>query len=142
MKVYNADGQGIKYDGEKPRFDLIPFDLMEGEQRVWEFGARKYSPMNWRKGMPMTQPYNALLRHLFAYMSGEDNDPESGESHLDHAACCLRMMQNTARYYPDHDDRMKNAIPQTKGFTESKDAAKGGRRNPTQDPFADVGSAF
>lgn len=104
---YNVSGQGIKYDSDKDRFDLIPFDLMAGEQRVWEFGAAKYSPNQWRKGMPLTQPFNALLRHLFAYMRGENNDPESGLSHLDHAACCLRMMQNTAMYHPHLDDRFR-----------------------------------
>lgn len=107
MKIYNTEGQGIKFDGEKDRFHLLPFDLMAGEQRVWEFGAHKYAPMNWRKGMPMSQPFNALIRHVTMYMAGEDNDPESGESHLDHAVCCLRMMQNTAKYHPQLDDRIK-----------------------------------
>lgn len=107
INKYNVEGQGVKHDTHKVRYDLIPFDLLEGEQKVWEFGARKYSPNQWRKGMPMTQPYNALLRHLFAFMGGEDNDPESGLNHLDHAACCLRMMQNTYKNHPFLDDRYK-----------------------------------
>lgn len=122
---YNLPGSGYKLDTGKPRYDLIPFDLLDGEQKVWEFGARKYTAFNWRKGMPLSQPYNALLRHLFAYMGGEDNDPESGLSHLDHAACCLRMMQNTAKYYPQHDDRSKDAIPKTNGPTTAGLPEKG-----------------
>lgn len=105
MSKYNAPDRGQKFDTDKDRFDLLPFDLMGGEQRVWEFGAKKYSANNWRKGMPMTQGLNAALRHITAYMMGEDHDPESKESHLDHAICCLRMAQNTARYYPQLDDR-------------------------------------
>lgn len=50
---YNKEGRGMKYDDGKPRFDLIPFDLMNDEQKVWEYGANKYAPNNWRKGMPM-----------------------------------------------------------------------------------------
>lgn len=104
---YNKPGQGIKHDAGKPKFDLIPFDLMDGEQRVWEKGAKKYAPNNWRKGMPITQPLNAAMRHLTAFMTGQDLDPETQESHLDHLICCIRMAQNTMKYYPKLDDRNK-----------------------------------
>jgi hypothetical protein len=110
--AYNQEGQGIKHDQGKQRFDLIPFDLMSGEQKVWEFGAQKYSALNWRKGMPLTQPLNAALRHLTEFMAGEDNDPESLQSHLDHAICCIRMCQNTVKYYPKLDDRNKWSKPE------------------------------
>jgi hypothetical protein len=102
---YNTEGRGMKYDDNKPRFDLLPFDLMGDEQKVWEYGAKKYAPNNWRKGMPMTQALNAAMRHLSAYMMGEDNDPESNISHLAHVITSIRIAQNTYRYYPDLDDR-------------------------------------
>ena len=108
VESYNKPGQGIKHDQGKQRFDLIPFDLMDGEQRVWEFGAKKYAPMNWRKGMPVTQPTNAAIRHLTSFLMGENLDPETLESHIDHAVCCLRMIQNTLRYFPELDDRNVN----------------------------------
>jgi hypothetical protein len=104
---YNKPGQGIKHDVGKPKFHLLPFDLMDGEQRVWEKGAVKYAPNQWRKGMPTTQAANAAMRHLTAYMMGEDIDPETGESHLDHLICCVRMMENTRRNRPELDDRIK-----------------------------------
>ena len=31
---YNQEGRGMKYDDGKPRFDLIPFDLVGDEQKV------------------------------------------------------------------------------------------------------------
>ena len=37
-------------------------------------------------------PYSALLRHLFAWWGGEDRDPESGFSHLDHSAAMLAFL--------------------------------------------------
>lgn len=108
---YNEPGRGVKNDQGKDRYHFLPFDLMSGENRVWEIGAIKYSPNNWRNGMPMTQPLNAALRHLAAFMMGQDLDPETGESHLDHAHCCLRMVANTQRYHPKLDDRAKWSPP-------------------------------
>jgi hypothetical protein len=105
--TYNAEGRGVKNDAGKPKFHLLPFDLMDGEQRVWEKGAVKYAPNQWRKGMPTSQALNAAMRHLTAYMSGEDFDPETGEGHLDHLICCVRMAENTRRNYPELDDRVK-----------------------------------
>jgi len=98
---------GVKFDQDKLQWDLFPFDLAEDELRVWMFGAKKYTAHNWRKGMPMSRGFNALMRHLTAYMNGEDTDPESGESHLAHAACCLKMMQHTEKFHTELDDRIK-----------------------------------
>jgi hypothetical protein len=98
---------GVKFDQDKLQWDLFPFDLAEDELRVWMFGAKKYTAHNWRKGMPMSRGFNALMRHLTAYMNGEDKDPESGESHLAHAACCLKMMQHTEKFHKELDERVK-----------------------------------
>lgn len=106
---YNDSNLGVKFDSDKLQWDLFPFDLAEDELRVWMFGAKKYSAHNWRKGMPMSRGFNALVRHLTAYMYGEDKDPESGESHLAHAACCLKMMQHTEKHHKELDDRIKHA---------------------------------
>lgn len=104
---YNDKKLGVKFDQDKLQWDLFPFDLAEDELRVWMFGAKKYAAHNWRKGMPMSRSFNALMRHLIAYMNVEDKDPESGESHLAHAACCLKMMQHTEKFHPELDDRIK-----------------------------------
>lgn len=101
----NAPGQGVKADAGKQQFDMIPWDLVSDENAVWRVGAAKYSPNQWRNGMPLSQPFNALLRHAFALMNGQDNDPETGLPHTGHMLCCIRMMQNTLKYYPELDDR-------------------------------------
>ena len=70
-----------KNDGEKNRLDLLQPDFIEAMGWVLTFGARKYSPDNWKKGTP--ERYRAaLLRHTFAYLKGELLDPESGLPHL------------------------------------------------------------
>ena len=32
------------------------------------------------------------MRHLWAYKEGEQNDPETGVTHLAHALCCIMFM--------------------------------------------------
>jgi len=66
-------------------YDLVPFqEITDAYVRVAEFGARKYAPWNWSKGLARVQLCCSLLRHVFAYIRGEDHDPESGLMHTDH----------------------------------------------------------
>lgn len=98
---------GIKHDAGKPRMDLLDSEAMEGLASVLTFGANKYSPDNWRGGMPYRRLVAACFRHLFAFLKGEDNDPESGLPHVDHAACCLMFLSWMIRNRKDLDDRYK-----------------------------------
>lgn len=50
------------------------------------FGGEKYERYNFMKGYNWSLSYDALQRHLHAFWSGEDIDPESGLHHLGHAA--------------------------------------------------------
>lgn len=81
----------VKHDQEKPRTDLIPPRAIMAASEVLGFGARKYSDDNWRKGGAGAIPryLGAALRHIFAHMHGEVNDPESDLPHLAHALTCL-----------------------------------------------------
>ena len=76
-----------KQDGGKLRLDLVPPEAMTAMGRVLTFGAAKYAARNWEQGMSWGRIVAALLRHLFAWIGGEDKDPESGFSHLDHVIC-------------------------------------------------------
>ena len=84
----------LKNDNGKPTYDLIPFDLLADVNKVLEHGVKRYGKNNWRKpdGFKMSRAYNALLRHLFAWWSGRDNDAETGISHLAHAMCNLLFL--------------------------------------------------
>ncbi len=83
----------IKHDAEKWRFSLIPIAPLKSVISVLEFGARKYAPGNW-KTVPdaRTRYFNAAMRHITAWWSGERNDTESGLPHLAHAICCLLFL--------------------------------------------------
>lgn len=66
-------------------YDLVPFqEMTDAFVRVAEFGAVKYAPWNWSKGLKRVQILGSLLRHTFAYLRGEDRDRESGLLHTDH----------------------------------------------------------
>lgn len=80
--------QARKDDKEKAaRPELISAEAMLEMSRVLAAGAKRYEDHNWKKGFNYSRVVGALLRHLFAYVSGERCDPESGFSHLSHVLC-------------------------------------------------------
>lgn len=84
---------GTKLDAGKLQWSLLPLRLLEPVVRVLMFGARKYAPDNW-KHVPdaLDRYYDATIRHVTSWQDGERTDPETGESHLAHAICCLLFM--------------------------------------------------
>lgn len=111
---YNKDGAGIKFDEGKLQWHLLPLKYLRGTVRVLMHGAKKYAAHNWRKGMPWSQTYNALQRHLDAFHDLEDLDPDTKLHHLDHALCELLFLRAHVEDFPQHDDR----------FRPNKDVAK------------------
>lgn len=82
-------GGGVKHDQGKDPWDLLPWDAVRAIVKVLQFGATKYAPRNWEKGMKWSRPFSALIRHLTSWWEGERKDPETGYSHLWHAGCCI-----------------------------------------------------
>ena len=76
--------------------------------KVMTFGKRKYAANNWRGGFAWSRPLAAALRHIFAFLGGENRDPETGLSHLAHAICCLMFVLEFIVTHPELDDRYKN----------------------------------
>jgi Domain of unknown function (DUF5664) len=81
--------EGRKDDGGKDPWHLAPWDAFGAIVKVLQFGAGKYAPRNWEKGMAWSRPFSALQRHLASWWMGEKADPETGMSHLWHAGCCV-----------------------------------------------------
>lgn len=96
---------GSKFDGGKPPAALIPPRAALEVAAVLGFGASKYGAHNWRQGISTNRLMSAALRHQLAFLAGEDTDPESGLSHLAHAACGLLMLIETLTAHPELDDR-------------------------------------
>jgi hypothetical protein len=69
------------------RFDLIPTYALTLLAETYGRGLAKYPTEpgqkdNWRRGYAWSLSYAALQRHLNAFWSGEDYDPETGNHHL------------------------------------------------------------
>lgn len=92
---------GVKFDKDKPKWNLLPWDELEDVVHVLTFGAKKYAPDNWKFVDDANNRYmDAAMRHLVAHQQGEQRDAESGESHIAHAICCLLFML----WHDKHDD--------------------------------------
>lgn len=97
--------------GQKGQKDVqlhcIPWEALEELGKVFAFGAQKYEDYNMRKGYPWSLSFDALQRHLWAFWSGEDLDPESGLPHIAHVtwhALTLGLFSSKERYN-QFDDR-------------------------------------
>lgn len=103
----------VKADAAKPAMAAIDPAFRLAMGRVLGMGDTKYGPANWMRGLAYSRLVGAAHRHLAAYESGEKADPETGESHLVHAACSLMMLN---RYDIDgreelDDQRYKGKMP-------------------------------
>lgn len=98
-------GEALKFDSGKPQLSLNPAEGLVLMARALQYGAGKYARGNFRKGMKHTRLLDACLRHLAAYCDGEDNDPESGVSHIGHALANLAMLSFNLKHFPENDDR-------------------------------------
>jgi hypothetical protein len=82
--------EGLKFDYNKPRWDLLPLDPIKEVVNALTYGAQKYGPENWRNVKnARSRYYSALMRHVVAWEAGEALDFESGISHIAHAICNL-----------------------------------------------------
>lgn len=95
----------MRHNTGKVRFDLLTPFPVEAEAKVLTRGAEKYAPRNWERGMPFSTVLASLKRHLWAFESGEDYDPESGELHLAHVKCNASFLLEYCRTHPEEDDR-------------------------------------
>lgn len=113
MDAQESSIEGVKKDKDKPRMDMLPPVGLVKIAEVMSYGANKYGDFNFRLGMRYGRLLAAALRHITAYMGGEDNDKESGLSHIAHAGACMAMLCQLIADHPELDDRYKektNAI--------------------------------
>lgn len=79
---------------------------IEEAARVLEYGMAKYSRANWKKGLPVTEILDSLLRHVDCVLKGEDIDAESGQTHAGHIAVNALFLAEMMRR-SECDDRSK-----------------------------------
>lgn len=128
-------GSGARANAGKISFSLLPLHLFAGAIRVLMAGILKYDEWNWAKGMKWSVPMDCILRHLTKWWwLGEDNDPETGEHHLDYVICNLIMLKHYLTSFQEGDDRPNSELTRFpdawENFTKLFDEEDFFNRNP------------
>lgn len=104
--------QSWKYDFNKARMDLVSPVALKAVAMCAGLGSEKYGDRNWEHGLQYSRVLGALLRHINAWHAGERIDPESGQSHMAHAAWNAMALVHYEQTGAGTDD-----IPAYKGGT-------------------------
>lgn len=98
--------KALTYDDGKAPLARLPWAGISEAAMVMEYGNQKYGDYdNYRKGMEISRNLSCAMRHIAAFMEGEDNDPESKRSHLGHAICRLAYVLQNQKDGVAIDDR-------------------------------------
>ena len=83
---------GVKYDGQKDRWYLMPWDALREIVKVFTFGALKYTDFGWKTVPKLRERYlSALMRHMVA-REQKLHDEETGLLHSAHMGCCILIL--------------------------------------------------
>lgn len=87
MEKQTDSEKGQRFNEGKLKWSLVHFKSLEPMIKVLQFGTKKYSAHQWKKGLDKTEILESMQRHLAALLDGEENDSESGCSHMGHIQC-------------------------------------------------------
>ena len=96
--------KALRFNEGKPKWTLVHFESLIPLVRVLEFGASKYSPNNWKKGLDLKEILDSTQRHLASLIDGEEIDSESQLPHIGHIMCNAMFYQ----YFKDKQKEDKN----------------------------------
>lgn len=100
----------------KAKLSLLPAYSLTSMARIMEGGATRYGRFDYVRGYPYSFYDDAFNRHMLAWRSGEDMDPDDGQPHLLHAACCCIILAEMQAIEVGTDDRKKQlASPRKAG---------------------------
>jgi hypothetical protein len=86
---------------------ILSMSFIDEMAKVGSFGALKYGQWNYKAGMPWMKLCGSMSRHLIAFIRGENNDKESGLSHLAHMAYDAAMVFDYIGKHDNLDDRYR-----------------------------------
>lgn len=98
------ENNAIKDDGGKVRISDVPLDVLLTVSKAFTDGGNRYGKYNYSKGMEWSRYFDASMRHMISFMTGEDID-ESGNHHVDHAIASLMMLKHSINNGVGIDDR-------------------------------------
>jgi hypothetical protein len=100
-----------KNDSTKADLSLIPLVALEQMARAFMFGEKRYGRYNYTAGFDSHRLIAAAMRHISQWQNGEDQDSESGASHLGHALASLAMLLHTMALGTNKDTRLGKTVP-------------------------------
>lgn len=111
-----SDGEQIEVDSttgamkgrNTQRGSLFPPRAFLEIANHYGVGSLKYDDNNWRRGYAWSWSYDALLRHLMQFWSGEDYDEATGSKHIIAVAWHALALATFMDEHPELDDRWKN----------------------------------
>lgn len=106
----NSQEQALRYNQGKPRWSLVDFDSLEDMVQVLDFGSKKYSDNNWKKGLKTTEIIDSLMRHITDFMRGETIDADSKLPITGHILCNAMFLAYMMKNKPEFDTRFNNII--------------------------------
>jgi len=133
-KGSNMTEQALRYNTGKAELSYIldAMPALKDMVAVMESGAGKYSRNNWMRGFPREKLLDSLLRHVDAFYSGEDLDPESGLPHVGHILCNAMFLGyhngSESKYwkdkYPEEVAKEESSINIPEGHIDLTDSPK------------------
>jgi Domain of unknown function (DUF5664) len=90
---------------KRPQLGTIDPQALLQLAAVGGMGAEKYERYNFLKGYDWSLAFDAMMRHALLFWDREDNDPESGLSHMAHAAFMALVLVSFAKRGLGTDDR-------------------------------------
>lgn len=99
-----SNQQALRFNQGKPKYSLLDLGSFEWTVEVLEFGAEKYERNNWKKGLPLSEILDSLMRHVKGLQNGEFLDPESGLPHIGHLGCNVMFLEYVAKNCPQYID--------------------------------------
>lgn len=90
--------------GKDAGFWLIPPDSLTQLAKVFDIGAKKYSPRGWETGMAWSRVLDPMFRHILKWMKGEKYDQTDGQHHLASVAWACLVLMEYERTHPELDD--------------------------------------
>lgn len=79
--------QSERFNQSKLRWNLVDFQSTAEMLKVLEFGANKYAPDNWKKGLHREETLESIQRHLIELFNNKEFDDESKLHHMGHIMC-------------------------------------------------------
>jgi hypothetical protein len=106
MDKYPDNNPKTAIGAKKVPLHLIPPAAKFHFATAMENGAAKYGPYNWRdKKVSVLTYLAAAMRHMDAYLDGEDLAADSGVHHLAHAMACFGIVLDAQSINMLVDDR-------------------------------------